>query len=149
KANSLEELAQKEGIDQAGLVATVARFNALVRKGHDDDFNRGDNTYDNFYMWGDTDFDPPYRTLGVIDQGPYYAVKMESGALGTCGGPRTNGDAQVLDWQDNPIPGLYAAGNVMAAVLGGGYGGAGGTLGPGMTFGYIAGKHLGEHIPNH
>jgi predicted oxidoreductase len=99
-------------------------------------------------MWGDPAFDPPYRTLGLIDQGPYYAVKMESGALGTCGGPKTNGDAQVLDWAGNPIPGLYAAGNAMAAVLGEAYGGAGGTLGPGMTFGYIAGKHLGTHIPD-
>ena len=148
QAETLEELAAKAGIDAEGLLATVARFNDMVRKGHDDDFNRGDNTYDNFYMWGDPAFDPPYRTLGVIDQGPYYAVKMESGALGTCGGPKTNADAQVLDWSGNPIQGLYAAGNAMAAVMGEGYGGAGGTLGPGMTFGYIAGRHLGTHIPN-
>jgi len=149
QAETLEDLAAKAGIDGAGLVATVERFNAMVRNGHDDDFNRGDNTYDNYYMWGDPAFEPPYRTLGVIDQGPYYAVKMESGALGTAGGPKTNGDAQVLDWDGNPIPGLYAAGNAMAAVLGEGYGGAGGTLGPGLTFGYIAGRHLGTHIPNH
>lgn len=148
QADTLEALAELAGIDAAGLVATVERFNGMVRQGHDDDFNRGDNTYDNFYMWGDADFEPPHRTLGVIDQGPYYAVKMESGALGTSGGPKTNGDAQVLDWQGEPIPGLYAAGNAMAAVLGEGYGGAGGTLGPGMTFGYLAGKHLGTHLPN-
>ncbi|WP_156680990.1 FAD-binding protein [Sphingomonas profundi] len=149
QAETLEALAAMAGIDAAGLTATVARFNEMVRNGHDDDFNRGDNSYDNFYMWGDTDFDPPYRTLGLIDQGPFYAVKMESGALGTAGGPKTNGDAQVLDWSGNPIPGLYAAGNAMAAVLGEGYGGAGGTLGPGMTFGYLAGRHLGTHISNH
>lgn len=149
QAATLEELAEKAGIDAAGLTATVERFNGMVRKGHDDDFNRGDNTYDNFYMWGDPDFEPPYRTLGLIDQAPFYAVKMESGALGTCGGPKTNGEAQVLDWAGNPIPGLYAAGNAMAAVLGEAYGGAGGTLGPGMTFGYIAGRHLGTHISNH
>ncbi|MDE2301833.1 MAG: FAD-binding protein [Sphingomonadales bacterium] len=148
QADTLEALAARAGIDPAGLTATVARFNELVRKGHDDDFNRGDNSYDNFYMWGDPAFEPPYRTLGVIDRGPFYAVKMESGALGTCGGPKTNGEAQVLDWTGNPIPGLYAAGNAMAAVLGEAYGGAGGTLGPGMTFGYIAGRHLGRHIPN-
>ncbi|HZV10744.1 MAG TPA: FAD-binding protein, partial [Novosphingobium sp.] len=123
QADTLEELAQKAGIEADGLVATVARFNDMVRKGHDDDFNRGDNTYDNFYMWGDPAFEAPYRTLGLIDQGPYYAVKMESGALGTAGGPKTNGDAQVLDWHGNPIPGLYAAGNAMAAVLGEAYGG--------------------------
>ncbi len=149
QAPTLEELAGIAGIDPAGLAATVARFNHMVSLGKDEDFQRGENTYDNFYMWGDTDFEPPYRTLGMIDQGPFYAVKMEAGALGTAGGPRTNENAQVVDWDGNPIPGLYAAGNAMAAVLGEGYGGAGGTLGPGMTFGYIAGRHLGRHIPNH
>lgn len=148
QADTLEELAEIAGIDPAGLVATVDRFNGMVRAGHDDDFNRGDNTYDQFYMWGDTDFEGVHRTLGAIDQGPYFAVKMEAGALGTAGGPRTNADAQVIDWEGNPIPGLYAAGNAMAAVLGEGYGGAGGTLGPGLTFGYLAGKHLGTHLPN-
>lgn len=149
EAATLAELAEKAGIDPAGLEAEVARFNQMVRNGHDDDFNRGDTTYDNFYMWGDMAFDPPYRTLGMIDQAPYYAVKMEAGALGTAGGPKTNADAQVVDWSGNPIPGLYAAGNAMAAVLGEVYGGAGGTLGPGLTFGYLAGKHLGTHISNH
>lgn len=148
QASSLEELAGMAGIDPAGLVATVERFNGMVRKGHDDDFNRGDNTYDNFYMWGDPAFEAPYRTLGLIDQAPYYAVKMESGALGTAGGPRINADAQVLDWQGEPIVGLYAAGNVTCAVLGEAYGGAGGTLGPGLTFGYLAGRHLGTVLPN-
>jgi len=148
QADTLEQLAEMAGIDPAGLVATVERFNGMVRNGHDDDFNRGDNTYDNFYMWGDMDFEPPFRTLGVIDQGPFYAVKMEAGSLGTAGGPKTNVDAQVVDWNGNAIPGLYAAGNAMAGVLGEVYGGAGGTLGPGLTFGYIAGRHLGRHLPN-
>ncbi|MFZ5707669.1 MAG: FAD-binding protein [Pseudomonadota bacterium] len=149
KAETLEELARIAGIDGDGLRAQIERFNAMVRNGHDDEFHRGDNSYDNFYMWGDMDFEPPFRTLGVIDRPPFYAVKMEAGALGTAGGPKTNADAQVVDWQGNAIPGLYAAGNAMAAVLGDVYGGAGGTLGPGMTFGYIAGKHLGTHLPNH
>jgi 3-oxosteroid 1-dehydrogenase len=148
KADTLEQLAAMAGIDPEGLVATVTRFNAMVKNGKDEDFHRGENTYDNFYMWGDPAYDPPYRTLGVIDQGPYYAVKMESGALGTAGGPKVNADAQVLDWAGNPIPGLFAAGNATSAVLGEAYGGAGGTLGPGLTFGYIAGKHLGSHLPN-
>ena len=148
QADTLEDLAANAGIDPNGLAATVARFNDMVRKGHDDDFNRGDSTYDNFYMWGDPAFDPPHRTLGPIDQAPCYAVKTEAGALCTAGGPKTNGDAQVLDWSGKPIPGLYAAGNAMAAVLGEAYAGAGGTLGPGMTFGYLAGRHLGTHIPN-
>jgi 3-oxosteroid 1-dehydrogenase len=148
KADTLEELATLAGIDPDGLAATVERFNAMVANGHDDDFNRGDNSYDNFYMWGDPAFEAPFRTLGPIDQGPYYAVKMESGALGTAGGPKVNAEAQVVDWHGNVIPGLYAAGNVMGSVLAGAYGGAGGTLGPGLTFGYIAGRHLGTHLPN-
>ncbi len=148
KADTLEELAATAGIDPAGLVATVDRFNMMVRNGHDDDFNRGDNSYDNYTMWGDPAFDPPFRTLGVLDQGPFYAVKMESGALGTAGGPKVNADAQVVNWHGNPIEGLYAAGNVMGSVLAGAYGGAGGTLGPGLTFGYIAGRHLGTIRPN-
>ncbi len=149
QADTLEELAALAGIDADGLTAAVVRFNGMVKAGHDDDFQRGDTTYDNFYMWGDTDFEPPFRTLGVIDRGPFYAVKMEAGALGTAGGPKTNADAQVVDWDGNPIPGLYAAGNAMAAVLGEGYGGAGGTLGPGLTFGYLAGRHLGMHLSNY
>jgi 3-oxosteroid 1-dehydrogenase len=148
KADTLEELAKLAGIDPDGLAATVERFNSMVANGHDDDFNRGDNSYDNFYMWGDPAFEAPFRTLGPIDQGPYYAVKMESGALGTAGGPKVNAEAQVVDWHGNPIQGLYAAGNVMGSVLAGAYGGAGGTLGPGLTFGYIAGRHLGTHLPN-
>lgn len=148
QADTLEELAEMAGIDAQGLVDEVAHFNAMVANGHDDDFQRGDTTYDNFYMWGDPSFEAPFRTLGAIDQGPFYAVKMEAGALGTAGGPRINENAQVLDWEDNPIAGLYAAGNASAAVLGEAYGGAGGTLGPGLTFGFIAGRHLGSHIPN-
>ncbi len=141
KADSLKELAEIAGINPQGLVASVERFNGMVAKGHDDDFNRGDNTYDNWVFWGDQSYEPPHCTLGALDQGPYYAVKMEAGALGTNGGPKTNGNAQVLDWNNDPIPGLYAAGNVMAAALKHIYPGAGGTIGQGMTFGYIAGRH--------
>lgn len=148
QGDTLEELAETAGIDPQGLAATVARFNAMVRQGRDDDFQRGENSYDNFYMWGDMAYDPPWRTLGEIGEGPFFAVKMEAGALGTAGGPRTNENAQVVDWNGDAIPGLYAAGNAMAAVLGEAYGGAGGTLGPGMTFGFIAGRHLGSHLPN-
>jgi succinate dehydrogenase/fumarate reductase flavoprotein subunit len=139
EAGTLEELGEKAGIDAVGLAATVKRFNGFVARGHDDDFGRGDNTFDNF--WGDKTLPAPYATIGNIDQAPYYAIKMEAGVNGTCGGPRANGDAQVLDWNDEPIAGLYVGSNTMAAVTGGGYGGAGGTIGPGMTFGYLAGRH--------
>ncbi|MGA1035957.1 MAG: FAD-binding protein [Ilumatobacteraceae bacterium] len=124
------------------MAATVARFNGFADQGHDDDFGRGDNTFDNF--WGDQSFEPPMCTLGRIDQAPYYAIEMEAGANGTCGGPRANQDAQVIDWNGAPIPGLYVGSNTMAAVTGGGYGGAGGTIGPGMTFGYLAGRHAAK-----
>jgi 3-oxosteroid 1-dehydrogenase len=142
-ADTLEELGEMVGVDGVALADTVERFNTNVIKGHDDDFGRGDSTYDNF--WGDQALDPPMSTLGVIDQAPYYAIEMEAGVNGTCGGPRANGQAQVLDWNGEPIPGLYVGSNTMAGVTAGAYGGAGGTIGPGMTFGYLAGRHAAQH----
>ena len=139
RADTLEELAAVIGIDGHALADTVSRFNANVRNGHDDEFGRGDTTYDNFA--GDPTLPAPFSTLGVIEHGPFYAIEMEAGVNGTCGGPRANGNAQVLDWNDEPIEGLYVASNTMSAVTAGVYGGAGGTLGPGMTFGFIAGRH--------
>jgi 3-oxosteroid 1-dehydrogenase len=141
-ADSIEALGALIGLDGAVLAATVERFNADVRNGHDNEFGRGDATYDNFS--GDPSLPAPFSTLGVIDQGPFYAIEMEAGVNGTCGGPRVNGHAQVLDWSDRPIEGLYVASNTMAAVTAGVYGGAGGTLGPGMTFGFIAGRHAAQ-----
>ncbi len=138
-AETLDELARLAGIDADGLVTTVERFNGFVRKGHDDDFCRGDTTYDNFA--GDKDLPAPFGTLGLLEGGPYYAIKMEAGVNGTCGGPRANANAQVLGLNGAPIPGLYVCSNTMSAVTAGVYGGAGGTLGPGSTFGYLAGKH--------
>jgi len=145
-ADSIEALAEGIGLDGRVLRATVDRFNADVRKGHDDEFQRGDTTFDNF--WGDQSLEPPFSTLGVIDEPPFYAIKMEAGVLGTAGGPKTNASGQVVDWHDNPIEGLYVAGNTMAQVTGMGYGGAGGTLGPGMTFGFIAGRHAATQHPS-
>lgn len=145
-ADSIEGLAERIGLDGKVLRETVDRFNALVRKGHDDDFQRGDTTFDNF--WGDQSLPPPFSTLGVLDQPPYYAIKMEAGVLGTAGGPKTNANGQVVDWSDQSIPGLYVAGNTMAQVTAMGYGGAGGTLGPGMTFGFIAGRHAAQQPPS-
>ena len=138
-AETVEELAELMGLEASALGDTVERFNGFVDQGHDDDFGRGDNTYDNF--WGDQTLEGRHKTLGRIDQAPYYAIKMEAGVNGTCGGPRANADAQVLDWNNEPIAGLYVGSNTMAAVTAGGYGGAGGTIGPGMTFGYLAGRH--------
>ncbi len=139
---TLEELAERIGINGAALADTVERFNADAREGLDREFGRGRTTYDNFA--GDTSLPPPFSTLGALDHAPFYAIEMESGVNGTCGGPRANSKAQVLDWNDRPIAGLYVASNTMAAVTAGVYGGAGGTLGPGMTFGFIAGRHAAQ-----
>jgi 3-oxosteroid 1-dehydrogenase len=139
-AASVDELAECIGVDAAGLVATVARWNELVRRGHDDDFGRGDSAYDGWS--GDQRFlGSPQATLGPIDEPPYYAVEVHSGTLGTKGGPRTDVDGRVLDFDGRAIGGLYAAGNAMAAATGLVYGGAGGTLGPAVVFGYRAGRH--------
>jgi 3-oxosteroid 1-dehydrogenase len=143
KADTLRELAEKLGVPGDVLEETVTRWNAHVNAGHDPDFGRGDSAQDNW--WGDaTKRGRKSATLGTLEKGPFYAVEVTSGSLGTKGGPKTDTDARVLDLDGAPIPGLYAAGNVMASAMGMTYGGAGGTLGPGMVFGYLAGRHAAE-----
>ena len=138
EADSIEKLASAIGIEPARLTATVERFNGHARAGHDPDFARGESLHDRW--WGDPALEGTAATLGPLDTPPYYAVQVRSGALGTKGGPRTNGDAQVLDVDGRLIGGLYAAGNVMASAMGMTYGGPGGTLGPAITFGFRAGR---------
>ncbi len=146
RADTLAALAAGIGVDAAGLEETVARFNEGVARGEDPEFQRGVSAYDSYN--GDKRRAPPFTTLGPIDAPPYYAAQIESGALGTKGGPRTNARAQVLRATGGVIPGLYAVGNAMAGATGMVYGGAGGTLGPGMTFGYIAGRNAARE-PDH
>lgn len=141
-ADTLAELADLIDVDGAGLEATVERWNAQVADLDDPDFGRGRSINDTH--WGDGTRTPA-ATLGPLDTAPYYAVQIRPGALGTKGGPRTNGAAQVLDLDGAVIDGLYAAGNVMASAMGMTYGGAGGTLGPGMVFGFAAGRHAAQH----
>jgi 3-oxosteroid 1-dehydrogenase len=139
RADSLGDLAGTIGVSGTRLEATVARWNTMVAAGHDDDFDRGDSAYDGWC--GDRSLYPtPFATLGPVERGPYYAVELISSTLGTKGGPRTDVDGRVLDMDDKVIPDLFAAGNAMAAPTGMVYGGAGGTLGPAMIFGYRAGK---------
>ena len=138
RADTLRELAEAVGIDPDGLEATVARWNAFVDADQDEDFGRGDSAYDRWSGDGDFRFTKA-STLGRIDEGPYYAVPVRSGTLGTSGGPRTDPQGRVLDTRLAPIPGLYAAGNVAAAPTAMAYGGAGGTLGPILVFGRLAG----------
>ncbi len=139
RASTIEELAKRINVPAPTLVTTVDRFNGFARGGEDDDFHRGRSAYDRYY--GDPR-NRPNPCLGAIDQAPFYAVKIVPGDLGTKGGLRTDTDARVLREDGGVIPGLYAAGNVSAAVMGNSYAGPGATLGPAMTFGYLAAEHI-------
>lgn len=139
-APTLAELARKLEIPEGALEQTVSRWNQYVAQGIDPDFGRGESAYDGFN--GDIRKYPGKEsTLGSIGRAPFYALQLESSTLGTKGGPRTNKHAAVLDVDGDVILGLYAAGNVMAGPTGMVYGGAGGTLGPAVVFGYAAGRH--------
>lgn len=134
-APTLEELAAKLGIDTAGLAETVFRYNRHALLGKDPDFHRGESAYDT--SGGQR------KTLAPLLTPPYYGAEISPADIGTCGGLRVNGLAQVVDVFDRPIARLYASGNT-AGIGGPGalYGGFGGTLGPAMTFAYIAGRGL-------
>jgi succinate dehydrogenase/fumarate reductase flavoprotein subunit len=147
-ADTLEQLADKLGIDKAGLTATVARFNKAAAAGKDPEFHRGESPYDT----GGTPFTDkpnPHPTLAPLGKGPYYAAEVAPGDLGTCGGLRVTGKAQVIDVFGRPIRRLYASGNSAGIGAPGAlYGGYGGTLGPAMTFAYIAATELkGQQAP--
>jgi 3-oxosteroid 1-dehydrogenase len=141
EAVSLEELATKIGVPAATLCETAERFNEVAHKGHDDDFNRGDSAYDNYY--GDPTLANP--NLYPLTKPPYYAFQVILGDLGTSGGLRTDEHARVLRADDSVITGLYAVGNASAAVMGRSYAGAGATIGPAMTFGFIAANHIASN----
>jgi 3-oxosteroid 1-dehydrogenase len=144
QAESLPELAEKIGVPVDALEDTVAQWNKNAAEGHDPDFGRGTSAVDKW--WGDPRYgDGPAATLGALDAAPYYAVQVYCGTLGTKGGARTDEHAQVIDIDGDPIPGLYAAGNASAVTaMGMTYGGAGGTLGPAMVFGYLAGQYAAQ-----
>lgn len=140
-AGSFEELATKIGVPPAELRNTAMRFNDLARQGHDDDFNRGDSAYDNYY--GDPTL--PNPNLAPLGKPPYLAFQIILGDLGTSGGLLTDEHARVLREDGSVIAGLYATGNTSAAVMGRSYAGAGATIGPAMTFGYVAAQHISEN----
>ncbi|SPO68785.1 FAD-dependent oxidoreductase [Pseudomonas sp. JV241A] len=137
--DSLEALARACGIDAQGLVATVAEYNLHARNGEDPQFGRGSTPYNR--KQGDA-LHGPNPCVAPIEQGPFYAVKVEPGCFGTFAGLRTNAHAQVLDEQRQAIAGLYAVGTDMASIMGGHYPAGGINLGPAATFGYIAGRHI-------
>jgi succinate dehydrogenase/fumarate reductase flavoprotein subunit len=139
RADGLAELAEAIDVPAEALVATLARFNEHVDAGHDPDFSRGESRYDG-WCGDQRHYGTPQATLGRLDTAPYFAVQVHPSTLGTKGGPRTTVDGEVVHVTGATIPGLYAVGNAMAAPTGIAYGGAGGTLGPAMVFGYRAGR---------
>ncbi|MBS7599279.1 FAD-dependent oxidoreductase [Pseudomonas sp. RC2C2] len=137
--DSIEALARACGIDAQGLVATVAEYNRHARNGEDPQFGRGSTPYNR--KQGDA-LHGPNPCVAPIEQGPFYAVKVEPGCFGTFAGLRTNANAQVLDEHQQAITGLYAVGSDMVSIMGGHYPAGGINLGPAATFGYIAGRHI-------
>ncbi len=137
KADTLEGLAARLAIDAASLQATVKTFNEYARTGTDMDFHRGETIFDRYY--GDEKV-KPNACLAPIEIPPFYGLEAYPGELGTKGGLKTDARARVLTEAGQPIPGLYAIGNCSAAVMGHSYPGAGATIGPAMTFGYIAAR---------
>ena len=141
KADTLAGLADEIGVPADALEETVQRFNGFAASGVDEDFHRGESGYDRYYS------DPtvkPNPSLHALDRAPFYAVKIVPGDLGTKGGLVTDERARVLRPDGSVIPGLYAAGNVSSAVMGHTYAGPGATIGPALTFGYLAALDIAE-----
>jgi hypothetical protein len=136
-ADTVVELAESIGVPAAALVDTIDRYNEMVEAGIDTDFGRGDEAYDCAFSKGK----PP---LVPIDTGPYHAAAFGLSDLGTKGGLRTDVRARVLDEAGQPIPGLYAAGNTMAAVSGTTYPGGGNPIGASMLFSHIAALDMAQ-----
>lgn len=139
KGRTIEELAGAMGVDAARLAATVARYNEFAAKGEDPDFRRGEAAYDK--MYGDPSV-TPNPCLRPLSEAPFFAMPIYPGDIGTNGGLKTNQYAQVIDNAGKPITGLYAIGNNAASAMGESYPGAGVTIGPALTFGYIAARQI-------
>jgi succinate dehydrogenase/fumarate reductase flavoprotein subunit len=139
KGRTLADLARVCGIDAIGLQDTITKYNVGAARGEDPQFGRGTTAF-NRYL-GDADH-KPNPNVAVVGDGPYYAIKLVMGDLGSFDGLSTDRIGRVLGRDLSPIEGLYAVGNDRASVMGGNYPGAGITLGPIMTFGYVAGRHL-------
>jgi 3-oxosteroid 1-dehydrogenase len=138
KADTLKDLADEISVDPERLVRTVQRFNEFARKGLDPDFGRGQSAYND--CLGDPGH-RPNRALGPLDRAPYYATEVYPNDVGTCGGVVADQYARVLLENGQPIPGLYATGNITATVMGRTYPGAGASIANTMVFGYVAARH--------
>jgi 3-oxosteroid 1-dehydrogenase len=145
RAETIAELGTKIGVPVDALAATVAKMNAYAKTGVDPEFGRGGNIYDQFF--GDPTVGPN-PNLGPIDMGPFYAVPINNGDLGTKGGLKCDERARVVDGAGAPIAGLYAAGNNAGNPFGNCYPGAGATIGPAMTFGFVAANDIAMRAGN-
>ena len=141
KAESLDELCEQLKIPAATAKAAITRFNEYAVKGEDPDFNRGWSAQDRYY--GDPNV-KPNCSLGPIETGPFYAVQIYPGDLGTKGGLVTDEHSRVMKEDGQLIPGLYAAGNSAESMMGRTYPGAGGTIGPALTFGFLAAEDAAQ-----
>ncbi len=146
RGNTLAELADACGIDAVALQNSVARFNTQADIGYDGEFGKGQTAYNR--VQGDATHEGRNPNMAPIQDGPFYAVRIVAGSLGTFAGLRCNEHAQVLDAQGQPIDGLYAGGNDLSSVMGGNYPSGGITLGPAMTFGYLAAHHAARLSPD-
>jgi len=144
QANTIESLAEKLAIPAATLAATTARYNGFAATGVDEDFGKGGDAYQR--NLGDPAH-APNPCIGPISKPPFYAVKVYPGDIGASCGLVTNEDAQVLRQDGAYVPGLYACGNDMASIMEGFYPGPGITIGPAMTFGFIAACHAARQNP--
>jgi succinate dehydrogenase/fumarate reductase flavoprotein subunit len=141
---TVQALARECGIDAEALESTITDFNRDAAAGRDPAFGRGDTPYNR--IQGDAAHQPNPCVAPLVEA-PFYSVQVVPGSLGTFAGLKCDAHARVLDATGNPIPGLYAAGNDMASVMGGRYPSGGITLGPAMTFGYLAAHHAAGVTP--
>jgi succinate dehydrogenase/fumarate reductase flavoprotein subunit len=139
RGNTLNDLAQQLQVPADKLQATVERFNAFADAGVDQDFQRGTTDYQRAN--GDATWTGPNPCLGALRDGPFYAIALYPGDIGAATGLVCDIHARVLDRFQQPINGLYACGNDMHSIMGGAYPAPGITIGPGLTFGYLASQH--------
>jgi hypothetical protein len=143
QAPTLEALAQAIGIPGDALMQTVARHAGFARTSVDEDFGKGSDPYQQ--NLGDPR-QRPNPCIGAIDKPPFYALAIHASDIGTSSGLVTDEFAQVLRDDASPIAGLYACGNDMASIMAGAYPGPGITIGPGMTFGFIAARRAAADL---
>jgi len=141
RADTLDALADQIGVDKAGLAETVKRMNQYAKDGKDPEFHKGETPIDRYY--GDRTV-KPNPCLGPIAKAPFYALQIYPGDTGTKGGLLTDERARVLAETGAPIAGLYAIGNCSSSVMGPSYPGPGSTLGPAVTFGFLAANEMAE-----